>query len=61
MKTSTVFLNVAKDIGDRSEGLSQQDHPSIRAIKSNLSIPDTKFEFKLVDESKVSGYLEKSD
>ena len=56
-KFNTFFVNVAKSIGDGSEGLSREDHPSIQAIKSNIPLPDTKFEFKPVDESKVSGYL----
>ena len=56
-KFNTFFVNVAKDIGDRAGCLSPEDHPSIRAIRTNHSSSEAEFEFKPVDEAKISRYL----
>ena len=57
VKNSTLFfVNVAKDIGDGASRLPPEDHPSIRAIRANHSI-EPEFEFKPVEEAKISRYL----
>ena len=50
-------MNVAKDIGDSSDCLALEDHPSIRAIRANHPSSESEFKFKPVDEAKISRYL----
>ena len=60
MKSSILyFINVAKDIGEEDGSLVPGDHPSIQAIRANISSTEPEFNFKLVpvDEAKVTGYL----
>ena len=33
------------------------DHPSIQAIKANISSAESEFHFKPVDEANITGYL----
>ena len=47
---------MAKDIGDVAGCLSPEDHPSIRAIRANHSSSEAEFEFKPVNEAKISCY-----
>ena len=56
-KFNTFFANVAKDIGDGAGCLTSEDHPSICAIRANHSSSEAEFEFKPVDEAKISRYL----
>ena len=48
---------MAKDIGDGASCLSPEDHTSIRPIRANHSSSEAEFEFKPVDEAKISRYL----
>ena len=56
-KFNTFFVNAAKDIGDGAGCFSPEDHPSIHAIRANHSSSEAEFEFKPVDEAKISRYL----
>ena len=46
------FVNVAKEIGNGTDFLSREDHPSIKAIRAYVTLPEGKF------EGKVSKYLD---
>ena len=56
-KFNIFFINVAKDIGEENGPLVPGDHPSIQAIRANISSTEPEFNFKPVDEAKVTGYL----
>ena len=56
-KFNTFFINVAKDIGEENGPLVSGDHPSIQAIRAYISSTEPEFNFKPVDEAKVTGYL----
>ena len=51
------FINVGKEIGKNEGPLTLDEHPSIQAIRANISSSESEFHFKPVDEAKVTGYL----
>ena len=53
-KFNTFFVNVAKDIGEENGPLAPEEHPSIQAIKANISSAESEFNLKPVDEAKVN-------
>lgn len=56
-KFNTFFINVAKDIGENEGPHTACEHPSIQAIRANISSSESEFHFKPVNEAKVTGYL----
>ena len=52
-------VNEAKEIGDGTDCLSYENHPSIQAIRANVSLPEGEFNFSAVSEGKESKYLDR--
>ena len=57
VKNLTPFSLTWQRIGDGADCLPLEDHPSIRAIRANHPSVESEFNFKPVDEARVSRYL----
>ena len=58
-KFNSFFVNIAKIIGNSAGSLSPEDHPNIRTIRANVPSVESEFEFKPVDEARISLYLDR--